>query len=173
MSQQHALWPRRPGDLGMHYKERGQQGKGDRETTQRGCGVSLSGDVQNPPVQPTVGSCTSRSSDWMISRGPFQPLRFCDSLGQKKVWISFLQTNMYFSSETHSKIASMSLEWGQETNSQLLFQNSSGPALTNRSGSLQPLRHSSRIKEYITTAKYSPETPPSSHKHAQVHVFTK
>lgn len=60
MSQQHALWPRRPGDLGMHYKEHGQQGKEDRETTQRGCGVSLSGDIQDPPgglpVRPAVGS---------------------------------------------------------------------------------------------------------------------
>jgi len=52
---------------------------------QTGCGVSFSGDIQDPPgqgsVQPTVGDPASAGGlDWMTHRGPFQPLTFCDSV---------------------------------------------------------------------------------------------
>jgi len=47
-------------------------------------GVSFSGDIQNPPgqgpVQPASGDPASAEGlDWMIPRGPFQPLPFCSS----------------------------------------------------------------------------------------------
>jgi len=47
--------------------------------------VSFSGDIQNSPgegpVQPAVGDpALTGGLDWMISRGPFQQLPFCDSV---------------------------------------------------------------------------------------------
>ena len=53
--------------------------------TGRGCGVSLSGDIQDPPrrgpVQPAVGDPASAGGlDWMTHKGPFQPQTFCDSV---------------------------------------------------------------------------------------------
>ena len=50
-----------------------------------GCGVSFSGDIQDPPgqgpVQPTVGDAASAGGlDWMTHGGPFQPLPYCDSV---------------------------------------------------------------------------------------------
>ena len=55
------------------------------QAAQRGCGVSFSGDIQNPPargpVQPALGdSALAGGLDQMIHRGPYQPLRFCDSV---------------------------------------------------------------------------------------------
>jgi len=55
------------------------------QVAQRGCGVSFSGDVQNPPgqgpVPPAVGDpALAGGLDQMIPRGPFQPLQFCDSV---------------------------------------------------------------------------------------------
>ena len=52
---------------------------------QGGCGVSFSGDIQNPSghdfMQPAVGDpALAGRLDWMIPRGPFQPLPFCDSV---------------------------------------------------------------------------------------------
>jgi len=49
------------------------------------CGVSFSGDIQDPPgcgpVQPAVGDPSSTGElDQMTHRGPFQPLLFCDSV---------------------------------------------------------------------------------------------
>ena len=62
--------------------------EGDRalaQAAQGGCGVSFSGDIQNPPgrgpVQPAVGDPASAGGlDWVTHRGPFQPLAFCDSV---------------------------------------------------------------------------------------------
>ncbi|NXA40042.1 KHDR2 protein, partial [Eudromia elegans] len=59
---------------------------GDRaleQAAQRGCGVSFSGDLPNPPgchpVPRAVGVPAGAGGlDWMISRGPFQPQPFCD-----------------------------------------------------------------------------------------------
>jgi len=55
------------------------------QAAQGGCGVSFSGDIQNlpgqGPVQPALGDPASAwGMDWMTSRGPFQPLLFCDSV---------------------------------------------------------------------------------------------
>jgi len=55
------------------------------QDAQRGCGFSFSGDTQDPPgqgpVQPAVGDPASAGGlDWMIHRGPIQPLPFCDSV---------------------------------------------------------------------------------------------
>ena len=54
-------------------------------TAQGGCGVSFSGDIQDPPgrgpVQPAVGDPASVGGlDWMTHRSPFQHLTFCDSV---------------------------------------------------------------------------------------------
>jgi len=54
------------------------------QAAQGGCGVSFSGDIQNlpgqGPVQPALGDpALAGELGWMIHRGPFQPLRFCDS----------------------------------------------------------------------------------------------
>ena len=62
--------------------------EGDRaleQAAQRGCGVSFSGDIQDPPgqgpLQPAVGDPASAGQlDYMTHRGPFQPQAFCDSL---------------------------------------------------------------------------------------------
>ena len=55
------------------------------QAAQRGCGVSFSGDIQDPPgqgpVQPAVGDpALAGRSDQIIPRGSFQPLPFCDSV---------------------------------------------------------------------------------------------
>jgi len=55
------------------------------QAAQRGCGVSFSGDIQDPlgrgPVLPAVGDPASAGgSDSVTHRGPFQPLTFCDSV---------------------------------------------------------------------------------------------
>jgi len=52
------------------------------QAAQRGCGVSFSGDIQDPPgygpVQPAVGDPASAEGlDQMTHRGPCQPLPFC------------------------------------------------------------------------------------------------
>jgi len=54
------------------------------QAAQGGCGVSFSGDIQDPPghgpVQPAVGDpALAEGLDWMTHRGPFQPLTFFDS----------------------------------------------------------------------------------------------
>jgi len=62
--------------------------EGDRaleQVAQRDCGVSFSGDIQDPPgqgpVQPALGDpALAGGLDWMTHRGPFQPLPFCDSV---------------------------------------------------------------------------------------------
>jgi len=62
--------------------------KGDRaleQAAQRGCGFSFSGDIKDlsgqGPVQPAVGDpALAGGADWVIPRGPFQPLPFCDSV---------------------------------------------------------------------------------------------
>ena len=48
------------------------------QVAQGGCGVSFSGDIQDPsargPVQPAVGDPASAGGlDWVTHRGPFQP----------------------------------------------------------------------------------------------------
>ena len=52
------------------------------QVSQRGCGFSFSGDIQNPPgrgpVQPALW--LAGGLDQMIHRGPFQRLWFCDSV---------------------------------------------------------------------------------------------
>jgi len=55
------------------------------QTAHGGCGVSLSGDIQDPPgqglVQPAVGvPALAGGLDQMTHRGPFQPRTFCDSV---------------------------------------------------------------------------------------------
>ena len=55
------------------------------QAAQGGCGVSFSGDSQDPPgrgpVQPAVGDpALAGGLDWMTHRGPFQPRIFCDSV---------------------------------------------------------------------------------------------
>jgi len=62
--------------------------EGDRaleQGAQGGGGFSFSGDIQDlpgqGPVQPAVGDpVLAGGLDWMIHRGPFQPLPFCDSM---------------------------------------------------------------------------------------------
>jgi len=50
-----------------------------------GCGVSFSGDIQDPPgqgpLQPALGDTAwAGGLGWVTHRGPFQPLPFCDSV---------------------------------------------------------------------------------------------
>ena len=53
------------------------------QAAQGGCGVSFSGDIQDP-VQPAVGDPASAGGlDWMTHRGPFQPRTFCDSVNDR------------------------------------------------------------------------------------------
>ena len=54
------------------------------QATQRGCGVSFPGDIQNPSGRGTVPPTQAGGLDKMISRGPFQPLPFCDIIEHKK-----------------------------------------------------------------------------------------
>jgi len=62
--------------------------EGDRaleQAAQGGCGVSFSGDIQDPPgrgaVQPAVGDPASAGGlEWVTHRGPFQPQTFCGSV---------------------------------------------------------------------------------------------
>ena len=67
------------------------EGGGALEQAAQGvCGVSFSGDIQDPPrrvlVQPAVGDpALAGGVDWMTHRGPFQPLTFCDSVKVKSV----------------------------------------------------------------------------------------
>ena len=46
------------------------------QAAQRGCGVFILGDTQNLTAQ--ADPPLSWGVDWMISRGAFQPLPFCD-----------------------------------------------------------------------------------------------
>ena len=55
------------------------------QAAQGSCGVSFSGDIQDPPgqgpVQPAVGDPASAGGlNEMTHRGPFQPLTFYDSV---------------------------------------------------------------------------------------------
>ena len=55
------------------------------QIAQRGRGFSFSGDIQDPPGQSPVQSALvtllqPEGLGWMIPRGPFQPLNFCDSV---------------------------------------------------------------------------------------------
>ena len=55
------------------------------QAAQGGCGVSFSGDIQDPPgqgpLQPPVGDpALAGGLDLMTHRGAFQPLPFCDSV---------------------------------------------------------------------------------------------
>ena len=54
------------------------------QTAQGGCAVSFSGDNQNLPGcfpgQPVIGNLLLAVGLDLISRGPFQPLRYCDSM---------------------------------------------------------------------------------------------
>ena len=75
-------------EVPSQHKEKLLPSEGDRlleQAAQRGCGVSFSGDIQNPPghgpMQPAVGDpALAGGLDWMIPRGPFQSLPFCDSV---------------------------------------------------------------------------------------------
>ena len=55
------------------------------QAAQRVCGVSFSGDIQDPPgqgpVQPALGDpALAGGLDWVIPRGPFQPRTFCEAV---------------------------------------------------------------------------------------------
>jgi len=55
------------------------------QAAQGGCGVSFSGDIQDPPgqgaVQPALGDpVLAGGVDWVTHRGPFQSQTFCDSI---------------------------------------------------------------------------------------------
>ena len=55
------------------------------QAAQGGCGVSFSGDIQDPPgrgpMQPGLGDpAPAGGLDWVTHRGPFQPRPFCDSV---------------------------------------------------------------------------------------------
>ena len=71
-------------EVPVEYEEELLPSEGDgalEQAAQGGCGVSFSGDTQNPPgqgpVQPAVGDPASAGRlDWMIHRGPFQPWPF-------------------------------------------------------------------------------------------------
>jgi len=69
-----------------HEEELPSEGDGALEqAAQGGCGVVFSGDIQDPPgrgpVQPALGDPASAGGlDWVIPRGPFQTLTFCDSV---------------------------------------------------------------------------------------------
>ena len=57
----------------------------ESQAVQGGCGVSFSGDIEDPPgqgpVQPAVGDpAWAGELDLMTHRGPFQPRTFCDSV---------------------------------------------------------------------------------------------
>ena len=70
------------------------------QAAQGGCGVSLSGDIQTQPgrgpVQPALGDPASAGGlDWVIPRGPFQPLTFCEVQTKAKQSNSVLQTSTW------------------------------------------------------------------------------
>ena len=77
-----------PEFLSLPHEEELLHSEGDgalEQAAQGGCGVSFSGDIQDPPgqgpAQPAVGDPASAGGvDWMTHRGPFQPLPFCDSV---------------------------------------------------------------------------------------------
>lgn len=61
------------------------------QVVQRSCGVSFSGDIQNPAGCFLVlqGTCFNRGLDLMTSRGPFQTLWFCDSETRYRIFEFF------------------------------------------------------------------------------------
>jgi len=65
------------------------------QAAQGGCGVSFSGDIQDPPgqgpVQSALGDPASAGGlDWVTHRGPFQHRTFCDSVKPfNKIYFSF------------------------------------------------------------------------------------
>ena len=73
---------------GTEHEEELLPSEGDgalEQAAQGGCGVSLSGGIQDlpgqGPVQPALGDPASAEElDQMTHRGPFQPLPFCDSV---------------------------------------------------------------------------------------------
>jgi len=72
------------------------------QAAQGGCGVSFSGDIQDPPGQGPVWPALGDPSlagvlDQMTHRGPFQPLWFCDSVTGARLlqWISANETFSY------------------------------------------------------------------------------
>jgi len=75
-------------EIPVGHKEELLYSEGDgalEQVARRGCGVSFSRPSENlpgrGPVQPAVGDPASAGGlDWMILRGPFQPLPFCDSI---------------------------------------------------------------------------------------------
>jgi len=75
------------------------------QVSQRGCEVSIHGDVQNPkgndPGQP--GLCWSRGWYWLTSRGALQPQPSCDPLSYE---ISVILRNSLLLSPNYSTAVS-------------------------------------------------------------------
>jgi len=67
-----------------HEEELHSEGDGTLEqAAQGGCGVSFSGDIQDPPgrgpVRPALGDAALAGGlDWVTHRGSFQPPPFCE-----------------------------------------------------------------------------------------------
>jgi len=76
--------------------------EGDRaleQAAQRACGVSFSGDTQNPPgrgpVQLALGDpALAGRLDEMVPRGPFQPRPFCHSVIFSVFKVSLVDTSI-------------------------------------------------------------------------------